>query len=177
MSRKMIDYKVEDGKITSIDGYEVGGGGGGSYTVNPKITKSNITSDGSNTRPNWSGSRPGANVSYEVGRAFTVYFSKDYSGIQVENNQILIPLSTSGTVSDDNQIMTLGNVTLLLTEIGVDTRVRKTGNQYYITTNNYLKYTVIKAGTTGDTITLPTHFGSQGVSYAVYTLEVNKVTA
>ena len=28
MSRKMIDYKVENGKITSIDGYEVGGGGG-----------------------------------------------------------------------------------------------------------------------------------------------------
>lgn len=26
MSRKMIDYKVEEGKITSIDGYEVGGG-------------------------------------------------------------------------------------------------------------------------------------------------------
>ena len=25
MSRKMIDYKVEDGKITSIDGYNVGG--------------------------------------------------------------------------------------------------------------------------------------------------------
>ena len=25
MSRKMIDYKVEEGKITSIDGYEVGG--------------------------------------------------------------------------------------------------------------------------------------------------------
>ena len=26
MSRKMIDYKVEEGKITSIDGYKVGGG-------------------------------------------------------------------------------------------------------------------------------------------------------
>lgn len=26
MSRKMIDYKVEDGKIVSIDGYELGGG-------------------------------------------------------------------------------------------------------------------------------------------------------
>ena len=26
MSRKMIDYKVENGTITSIDGYEVGGG-------------------------------------------------------------------------------------------------------------------------------------------------------
>lgn len=27
MSRKMIDYKVENGKIVSIDGYELGGGG------------------------------------------------------------------------------------------------------------------------------------------------------
>ena len=27
MSRKMIDYQVENGKIKSIDGYEVGGGG------------------------------------------------------------------------------------------------------------------------------------------------------
>ena len=26
MSRKMIDYQVEEGKITSIDGYKVGGG-------------------------------------------------------------------------------------------------------------------------------------------------------
>ena len=27
MSRKMIDYKVENGKIVSIDGYELAGGG------------------------------------------------------------------------------------------------------------------------------------------------------
>ena len=40
MSRKMIDYKVEDGKIVSIDGYEVGGGGG--Y----KITKLTVTENG-----------------------------------------------------------------------------------------------------------------------------------
>lgn len=26
MSKRMIDYKVEEGKITSIDGYDVGGG-------------------------------------------------------------------------------------------------------------------------------------------------------
>lgn len=176
MSRKMIDYKVEDGTITSIDGYNLSVGGGGSYTVKPKIANSNGTSNGSNSTPNWSGSRPGANASYEVGRAFTVFYRKDYSGIQIEDNQILIPLSTSGTVSEDLQSMTLGNVTLLLTGIGVDTRVRKSGNQYYITTNNYLKYTVIKAGTTGDTITLPSYFGSQSCSYVIYTLEVNKVT-
>ena len=40
MSRKMIDYKVENGKITSIDGYEVGGGGG--Y----KIKKLTVTQNG-----------------------------------------------------------------------------------------------------------------------------------
>ena len=40
MSRKMIDYKVENGKIVSIDGYEVGGGGG--Y----KIKKLTITENG-----------------------------------------------------------------------------------------------------------------------------------
>lgn len=39
MSRKMIDYKVEDGKITSIDGYEVGGGGG--YEVKKLIVTEN----------------------------------------------------------------------------------------------------------------------------------------
>ena len=33
MSRKMIDYKVENGTITSIDGYEVGGGKAKTVTV------------------------------------------------------------------------------------------------------------------------------------------------
>ena len=39
MSRKMIDYKVEDGKIVSIDGYEVGGGGG--YKIQKLIVTEN----------------------------------------------------------------------------------------------------------------------------------------
>ena len=39
MSRKMIDYKVEDGKIVSIDGYEVGGGGG--YKINKLVVTQN----------------------------------------------------------------------------------------------------------------------------------------
>ena len=37
MSRKMIDYKVENGKITSIDGYELGGGGSGGVNYNVAI--------------------------------------------------------------------------------------------------------------------------------------------
>ena len=39
MSRKMIDYKVENGKIVSIDGYEVGGGGG--YQIKKLIITEN----------------------------------------------------------------------------------------------------------------------------------------
>ena len=44
MSRKMIDYKVEDGKIVSIDGYEVGGSGG--YEVKKLIVTENGLYDG-----------------------------------------------------------------------------------------------------------------------------------
>ena len=39
MSRKMIDYKVENGKITSIDGYNVGGGD----AVTGQVLLDNIT--------------------------------------------------------------------------------------------------------------------------------------
>lgn len=37
MSRKMIDYKVENGTITSIDGYEVGGGKAKIVTVKQSV--------------------------------------------------------------------------------------------------------------------------------------------
>lgn len=40
----MIDYKVEDGKIVSIDGYEVGGGGG--YNIKKLIITENGLYDG-----------------------------------------------------------------------------------------------------------------------------------
>ena len=36
MSRKMIDYKVEDGTITSIDGYNLSVGGGTAVEANPQ---------------------------------------------------------------------------------------------------------------------------------------------
>ena len=41
MSRKMIDYKVEEGKITSIDGYKVGGDEITGQTLLDNITKAN----------------------------------------------------------------------------------------------------------------------------------------
>ena len=46
MSRKMIDYKVENGTITSIDGYEVGGGKAKIVTVKQSdLEKGNYQTD------------------------------------------------------------------------------------------------------------------------------------
>ena len=50
MSRKMIDYKVENGTITSIDGYEVGGGKAKIVTVKQSdLEKGNYQTDNTNT--------------------------------------------------------------------------------------------------------------------------------
>ena len=49
MSRKMIDYKVENGTITSIDGYEVGGGKAKIVTVKQSdLEKGNYKTDNTN---------------------------------------------------------------------------------------------------------------------------------
>ena len=50
MSRKMIDYKVENGTITSIDGYEVGGGKAKTVTVKQSdLEKAGYDTDFSDT--------------------------------------------------------------------------------------------------------------------------------
>ena len=83
MSRKMIDYKVENGTITSIDGYEVGGGtaveanpqeeatqqlekikidnttyniAGGDYSVKVEKIESNFSGSGGGNRAYWESS-------------------------------------------------------------------------------------------------------------------------
>lgn len=40
MSKRMVDYKVEDGKIVSIDGYELAGGGG-DYEIKELVVTEN----------------------------------------------------------------------------------------------------------------------------------------
>ena len=50
MARKMIDYKVENGTITSIDGYEVGGGKAKIVTVKQSdLEKAGYQTDNTNT--------------------------------------------------------------------------------------------------------------------------------
>ena len=178
MSRKMIDYKVEDGTITSIDGYNLGVGGGGSYTVNPKIAQSDTWGNGGSYSKNWVGARPAPNTAYELGRTFQAFYAYRWDAIAAQPNQILIPTGASDIVSMSNQTMKFGDMVLMLSySCSALTMSRSSDNKYTVEARFYMDYTVIKPGTTGDTITLPSSFGSPSLNYQIYTLEVNKVTA
>ena len=178
MSRKMIDYKVEDGTITSIDGYNLSVGGGGSYTVNPKLVKSDTWGNGGSYNPSWVGAKPKANTAYEVGQTFQVVYAYRWNAIATQANQILIPTGASDVVSIANNTLKFGDVVLMLSECSSSLRTSvSSDNRYTVEARNYLNYTVIKAGTTGDTITLPSSMGSASLGYQIYTLEVNKVEA
>lgn len=178
MSRKMIDYKVENGTITSIDGYKLSVGGGGKYTVNPKLVKSDSTGNGGSYNPDWVGAKPIANTAYEVGQTFQVFYSYRWDAIAVQPNQILIPTGATGVVSIANSTLKFGDVVLMLSYTGSSLRASvSSDNRYTVEARNYLNYTVIKAGTTGDAITLPSSMGSPNLNYQIYTLEVNKVEA
>ena len=178
MSRKMIDYKVEDGTITSIDGYNLSVGGGGSYTATPKLAKSDDTGSGGGYNPSWVGARPIANTAYEVGQTFQVFYNYRWSPVTAQANQIFIPTGASGIVSIANNTLKLGDVVLMLSYCSSILKVSvSSDHKYTVEARSYIDYTVIKAGTTGDTITLPSSMGSPNLSYQIYTLEVNKTEA
>lgn len=178
MSRKMIDYKVEDGTITSIDGYNLSVGGGGSYTATPKLVKSDSTGNGGSYNPSWVGLEPIANTAYEVGKTFQISYSYRWDAIKTQANQIFIPTGATNVVSINNNTLKFGDVVLMLSYTSSTLRMSvSSDNKYTVEARNYLDYTVIKAGTTGDTITLPPSMGSANLNYQIYTLEVNKVEA
>ena len=174
----MIDYKVEDGTITSIDGYNLSVGGGGSYTVNPKLVKSDTWGNGGGYHPSWVGAKPIANTAYEVGQTFQVGYSYRWDAISTQADQIFIPTGASNIVSIANNTLKFGDVVLMLSECSTSLRMSvSSDNKYTVEARNYLDYTVIKAGTTGDTITLPSSMGSANLNYQIYTLEVKKTEA
>ena len=173
----MIDYKVEDGTITSIDGYNLSVGGGGSYTANPKLVKSDSTGNGGSYSPSWVGTKPAANTAYDVGKTFQIFYNYRWDAIATQANQIFIPTGATGIVSINNNTLKFGDVMLILTECSSTLRMSvSSDNKYTVEARNYLNYTVIKAGTTGDTITLPS-MGSPNLNYQIYTLEVKKSEA
>ena len=152
--------------------------GGGSYTVNPKIVKSDSWGNGGGYSPNWVGAKPIANTAYELGKTFQVFYNYRWAAITVQANQIFIPIGATGVVSTTNSTLKLGDVVLMLTSASSTLKTSvSSNNEYTIEARTYLNYTVIKAGTTGDTITLPSSMGSPGLNYQIYTLEVNKTEA
>ena len=178
MSRKMIDYKVEDGTITSIDGYNLSVGGGGSYKAEVKIAKSDTWGNGGAYAPSWNGAKPIANTAYEVGETFQVFYAYRWNAIAVQPNQIFIPVGATNVVSSANNTLKFGDVTLVLNGCSSSLRTSvSSDNKYTVEAKNYLSYTVIKAGTTGDTISLPSSMGSANLNYQIYTLEVKKTEA
>ena len=173
----MVDLKVEDGKIASIDGYEIassGGasGGGGNIAV---TSAESTTQYENNVAPRWNGGHAlQANTQYEVGDQVEVYYKAMFNDKRITSNQILIPFDISSSISSDRNRLQFGDVVLVLTDFKtmVSSFYSKITNQEYrFQAENFLTYTVVKAGTTGNDITLPSTGFDSTARYLVCTIE------
>ena len=176
MSRKMIDYKVEDGKITSIDGYEVGGtGGGGNYSVAVQSVNKEIGYK-FNINLEWFNNLGlKANTAYNVGDQVEMHVKADFGNKQVDSNQMLVPINSSLSFSDTR--IQFGDVIIVLTDKNSSTSTYSETIQnqnYRFVTDAYPVFTVVKAGTTGDNTSLVGKTVSATITYLIYTLGVNK---
>ena len=145
MSKRMVDLQVNDGKITSIDGYEAGGGtaveanpqeeatqqlqkikidniayniageGGGTYKVEATRSSSDYNGEGNNYDQKWSGEGVQPNTAYEVGRNFDITFTTDFKDVRVNSNEILVASDVHQNISKANYTLTYGDVVLALT--------------------------------------------------------------
>ena len=201
MSRKMIDYKVENGKITSIDGYEVGGGtaveanpqeeatqqldkikidniayniaggGSGNYNIEVQRIRSDSITDGSYSN-SWNLQ---ANTAYEVGDIVKYYKSKRCSQKQLKSNEMLVPIKLRASAADDKKTLKFGDVILILTNVEIKgSFAASSNNQYQLFTDTTYTYTVIKAGTTGSDVTLNSSGFDEVCQCMVCTLGVTK---
>lgn len=182
MSKRMVDLKVSAGKITSIDGYEVGGGSGsgGNNKVVTSVTTGTINKGQIRPPIQWS-STPGLalkpNTSYQVGDQVKISYDWSPDKITIGENQIFVPIGCAQYIEDQNKKLTYGDVILVLTNTYV--RYNCTSNDsrnIFPFVENYATYTVVKAGTTGDSVSIPTSGWTDILTYMIYTLEVNSLT-
>ena len=203
MSRKMIDYKVENGTITSIDGYEVGGGtaveanpqgeatqqlekikidniayniAGGNYSVKVEKIESNFSGSGDSNSAYWESNDSNKmilpNTHYDVGFTAAFCYKKKYRTQKLEPNQFIIPVGGYHTLGFLQRIKQYGEVVLQVTSIEPEYNVINEQNMCYIEATYHYTYTVITAGTTGDTVPLPDYPASPYLSYEVVTLGI-----
>ncbi len=171
MSKRMVDLKVEGGKIASIDGYEVGGGSGGIAITNYEVkhkngqiaTLSTYTYDGYNViQPS---------TSYNVGDCFVYTFSSNFESETLQDNQIIVPISATITPEHFISSLTIGDVVLAMTGWSTDpTYVASDNKTYTIHSFNYVYFTVVKAGTTPERIPALPRAPKMYIKYGIYTL-------
>ena len=190
MSKRMVDLKVADGEILSINGYEVGGGtaveanpqeeatqqldkikidnisyniaggGSGSGFIVTDIT-TQAPSTGRKTDLAWvSGRELKANTEYAVGDQVQIKYFKTFGNWSVNPNSIAIPIAASNQVPYGNEKLTFGSVVLVCTNVLNSFTTTKTNDTFKVSVTNHLTYTVVKAGTTGTDLTVPTSIGN-----------------
>ena len=202
MSRKMIDYKVENGKIVSIDGYEVGGTdveanpqeettqqldkikidnttyniAGGNFSVKVEKIESSFSGSGSGNSAYWESNDSSRviqpNTHYDVGFSAAICYKKEYETQKLEPNQFIIPVGGYHTLGFNQRIKQYGEVVLQATSIETEYNVKNQPNMCYIEATYHYTYTVITPGTTGDTVQIPSYPASPYLSYEVVTLGI-----
>ena len=174
MSRKMIDYQAEDGKIKSIDGYKVGG----DYSIKVEKIESGYSGSGGSNSPHWDSSyenkRIEPNKHYDYGFSTIICYDFNYNAEELQPNQFIIPIGGDHLVGPGKRIMQYGEVVLQLNSIDTKYELQKKTNGYGIKATYYLTYTVVTPGTTGDTVQLPQYFNGYGpkLSYEIVTLGI-----
>ena len=172
MSRKMIDYQAEDGKIKSIDGYKVGG----NYSVKVENIESDWSGSGGGNRPYWDTSyenkRIEPNKHYDYGYSAIICYDFSYNTVELQPNQFIIPLDGNHLVGPGKRIIQYGEVVLQVTSIETEYNVINEPDMCYIETTYYYTYTVVTPGTTGDTVELTRFPASPDLSYEVVTLGI-----
>ena len=179
MSKRMVDLKVSAGKITSINGYEVGGGGG-SYNVAVQSAKQEWENK-YRLSLQWNGDFGlKANTAYEVGDQVMMHVKVEFQNKQADPNQILVPINSTIKFSPTTKRLQFGDVIIVLTDRNVNTASYSgtTPDQNYkFITEAYPTYTVLKAGTTGSDVSLSGKSVDAEITYMIYTLGVTKTQA
>ena len=172
MSRKMIDYKAQDGKIKSIDGYKVGG----DFSVKVENIGSSFSGSGSSNRVYWESNDSNKiilpNTHYDVGFTTAFCYKFKFDTQKLKPNQFIIPVGGYHTLGFLQRIKQYGEVVLQITSIEPEYTVENKPDMCTIEATYHYTYTVITPGTTGDTVQLPSYPASPYLSYEVVTLGI-----
>ena len=185
MSKRMVDLKVEDGKIASINGYEAGGGtaveanpqeeatqqlekikidniayniagGSGGGNIVVQTSNSGVISEGRITNKQWlAGGKLLPNTAYEVGDNVRLYYTKEFNTMQLQPNQIISIMHCYPTLRYNSKLQ-YGNVVLVPTNTDIRPSCNVSGdNVFNLSAGCYITFTVVRGGTTGADVTTP----------------------